>query len=368
MSCNDKGVPFIETRVNSRLTGFLTMSRKLELLPELLPPKDLPSLGPRPISELKPLAFQINVFACGGVVIGCYMLHKVLDMASCGTFFKYWADLVRNQAQDANIVGPNFDAIVKAFPPRPTVEPVFAPDRVNGPPKNIIPPFVVLGRCFKITQTAITSLKAMAVSGAVPGPTSFEAVAGFVWENVMVAACMARESIPKDAVLSMSMNMRPRTNPPLPKESMGNCTTIVQTKPKIMLETTLKELVGEIHDVILKAKPKIEKFQRENGIEEMCLDIKETTRIIMDENSCVYHLNSWCKLGLNEADFGFGKPTWIVPADANPPPSLRNSILFTDSSDSSGGDGIEVWLCLEEKEMHFLESCKGFLDYAFPNY
>ncbi|XP_074293808.1 vinorine synthase-like [Silene latifolia] len=368
MSCNDEGVPFVETRVNSRLTDFLTVSRKLELLPELLPPKDLPSLGHRPISELTPLAFQVNVFACGGIVIGCYMLHKVLDTASLGTFFKYWAGLVKNQAQDANVVGPNFDAIVKAFPPRPTAEPVIAPDRVNGPPKNILPSFVVLARCFKITKNAITSLKATAASGAVPGPTSFEAVAGFVWENVMVAACMARDqSTPKDTVLSMSMNMRPRTNPPLPNESMGNCTTIVQAKAK-MLETTLKELVGKIHDVILKAKPKIEKFQGENGIEEISLDIKETTRIIMHENSRVYHLSSWCKLGLNEADFGFGKPTWIIPTDANPPPSLRNSILFTDYSDSSGDDGIEVWLFLEEKEMHFLESCKGFLDYAFPNY
>ncbi|XP_074297697.1 stemmadenine O-acetyltransferase-like [Silene latifolia] len=366
VSCNDEGIPFFETHVNSRLTEFLSSLKKLDSLTQFLPPREFLALGPRPISELVPLALQINVFACGGVVIGCYMLHKFLDTSSLGTFFQYWAAIATQRYDD--VAHPVFDATVKAFPPSPSMERVIVPDLsgTNDPPTNS-PRVVVLVKSFRLTKTSITNLKAMAVSGTLPNPTSFETVAGFIWESVVAAACIARaaarDPVPEMTVFSITINMRSRTNPPIPTQSMGNCITDVQAKAA--KQGTLPELVAEIHETVSKTKSKIEKFQGVNGVEELREDRKEASRFVMEDNANVYQVSSWCKLGLNVADFGFGKPNWIIPTDGIVPVALRNFIFFTDYYDDLN-EGIEVWLFLEEKEMQVLETNPRFLEFASP--
>ncbi|KAL9240804.1 hypothetical protein vseg_014982 [Gypsophila vaccaria] len=359
VACSDQGIPFVEARVSFSLSEFLTLSDKVRLLQQLLPPRGFLALGPRPISELVPLAFQVNVFACGGVVIGCYMLHKLLDTASLGTFFQHWAALASGRQQNA--VGPNFDAIVKAFPPDPSIKRVAVPDLCKDPPSDS-PPLVVLVKSFRLSEAGITRLKSKAASEAYQNPTSFETVAGFVWENVVAAARSTRAA--DSTVLSITINMRSRTSPTLPREAMGNCITEVHAKATAV--TALPELVEEIHGAVFKSKKKIESFQGENGVEEICADRKAASKFVTEGDGCVYLLSSWYKLGLDKVDFGFGKPNWIIPTDGQIPPSLRNFIFFTDYFDASG-DGIEVWFFLEEKEMQFLESNPKFLEFASPN-
>ncbi|KAK9669461.1 hypothetical protein RND81_13G131900 [Saponaria officinalis] len=276
---------------------------KVTLLQQFLPPREFLALGPRPISDLVPLAFQINVFQCGGIVIGCYMLHKLLA-CSFGTFLQHWA--CRGQQ---NAVGPNFDAIFKAFPPDPSIKQVVVPDLCKDPSAGSTP-MVVLVKSFRLSKAGITRLKEKGACEGYENPTSFETVAGFVWENV-AAECAQQQTVHAKA-------------------------TGVRTFP---------ELVMEIHEAVLKAKQKIEKFQGENGVEEMCADREAASRF---------------------ADFGFGKPNWIIPTDGIIPASLGNFIFFTDYSDASG-DGVEVWLFLEEKEMKILESNPKFVEFVSPN-
>uniref|UniRef100_A0A803KU67 Uncharacterized protein n=2 Tax=Chenopodium quinoa TaxID=63459 RepID=A0A803KU67_CHEQI len=81
-----------------------------------------------------------------------------------------------------------------------------------------------------------------------------------------------------------------------------------------------------------------------------------------------FWVTSWCKIRLNEADFGFGKPAWIGPTDGKePPPGFMNFFTLTDYCHSINGDGIESWLMLEEKEMQTFESNPDFLAFAYPN-
>ncbi|KAK9725475.1 hypothetical protein RND81_05G146200 [Saponaria officinalis] len=354
--CDDQGIPFVETYINSRLCEIVNSSSKVTLLQQFLPPREFLALGPRPISDLVPLAFQINVFQCGGIVIGCYMLHKLLDASSLGTFFQHWA--CRGQG---NAVGPDFDAIFKAFPPDPSIKQVVVPDLCKDPSAGS-PPMVVLVKSFRLSKAGISRLKEKGASEGYENPTSFETVAGFVWENVVAAARSTRTA--DSTVLSITINMRSRTNPTLPAESMGNCITEVHAKATGV--RTFPELVMEIHEAVLKTNLKIEKFQGENGVEEICADREAASRFVTEDDGCVYQLSSWCRLGLEKADFGFGKPNWIIPTDGIIPVSLRNFIFFTDYSDASG-DGVEVWLFLEEKEMRILESNTKFIEFASPN-
>ncbi|XP_074274272.1 stemmadenine O-acetyltransferase-like [Silene latifolia] len=360
VSCNDEGIPFIETQVNSSLTEFLALSNKLDYLTQLLPPQE--SLCPEAglISDMVPLAIQINVFICGGVVIGCFMFHKLLDTSSLGTFFQYWAAKTTQRNHDA--VYPIFDPIVKAFPPCPSTD-LIKP--VDLPAKSC--PFVVLVKSFRFTKTAINDLKVMAGTEVHPNPTSFETVMGFVWESVVAAGCSALmaeyESVMKTTSLLVAINMRPRANPPLPRNSMGNC--VIEEVGNSKTQGTFPELVGEIHSTICKAKSTIEAFQGVNAVEEIREDRMAKIQILLEGNPSTYHVSSLSNLGLNEADFGFGKPNWIIPTDGKMSMMDRNYIFLTDYYDLNG-EGIEVWLFLEEKEMQVLETNPRFLKFASP--
>ncbi|KAL9242739.1 hypothetical protein vseg_016709 [Gypsophila vaccaria] len=116
VSCNDVGIPFLTARVDCQLIDFLNSPHKLDALRELHPPRDIMSFGQRPISEVVPLAFQVNFFTCGGVAIGCYTIHKLIDATSLSIFLNYWAALA-SERPDEDLVEPDFDTIIRVFPP-----------------------------------------------------------------------------------------------------------------------------------------------------------------------------------------------------------------------------------------------------------
>ncbi|XP_010672438.2 stemmadenine O-acetyltransferase [Beta vulgaris subsp. vulgaris] len=377
ISCNNQGIPFIETKIDCHLLTLLSSPHKLKSLIKFLPPTELQAKWGQPISELIPLAFQINVFECGGVVLGCYMLHKFIDVASVGTFLKHWAALASKQHINS-LVQPNFAATVKAFPPLPRVQlkHVFVPDlskesstgqsRCDSDSDSDSDSVIIIAKSFIFTSVALNKLKAKAASELVPTPTSFEALAAFVWEQAALASGKV-----KHTKLTFTVNMRQRMIPPLPKESIGNLLTNVHSQVDDFRSSNLQELVKEIHSELYKLNHRITTvYQGENGAEILMEEMKVETQRVMGCNgrgSGLYRLSSWCKLGLNEADFGFGKLLHIIPFDGSVPSINKNLIFFTDYSHPSNGDGIEAWLFLEEKEMQVLESNPRFLAFAAPS-
>ncbi|KAL7227690.1 hypothetical protein ACSBR1_022540 [Camellia fascicularis] len=57
-----------------------------------------------------------------------------------------------------------------------------------------------------------------------------------------------------------------------------------------------------------------------------------------------YLFTSWSRFPFYEIDFGWGKPVWT--SVVNMP--LKNFIFLMDNKE---GDGIEAWVCLDEKDM-----------------
>ncbi|KAH9621125.1 hypothetical protein KSS87_015379 [Heliosperma pusillum] len=367
ISCDDQGIPFIETRVNCNLDDVLNSPRKLEVLSKILPSFQLyMSYGQRPIDEVVHIAIQINVFLCGGVVISCYMLHKILDGASAGVFLNYWAALVRAKSSllTFSVHEPDFDATIKAFPPIPLIN-------INGSggggdnegDKTIasrlayLKSITVVGKSFVFNNVAVKMIKDKATSNKnLTNPTSFEAITGFIWHHIFAAACTAASVHNSDSgptELLFSANMRPRMSPPLPKASIGNLIKTVHAWvdtfcdiPK--LATAIHEAIAEVNKNLLENLP--EKSSMANR----------------GYKFGSYTLTNWCKLGLNEVDFGFGKPNRVIPVGLVHP-VMRNFVLMVDHSELSGIDGIEVCLFLEEKEMQILESNSQFRVFASPN-
>ncbi|KAL9242750.1 hypothetical protein vseg_016719 [Gypsophila vaccaria] len=355
VSCSDQGVPFIETSVDCSLTHVLNdPGNKLDLMSKLLPPKDLFCFGQLPIYEVDPLIFQVNQFKCGGIVIGCYMFHKFLDASSISTFFNYWAALTSGRNMD--LVRPNFEAASTTFPPPLTPE----VGEVGGGGDagagiammwRRLNAIKVVGKSFTFDNVAIDRLKAEAKCEEVPNPTSFEVVAGFVWKNVM------RDGGP--SVLSFNANIRTRISPPLPRETMGNL--LVGAHVHVDQCGELPNFVKKIHHEVLKFDQKIQNLKGPNGLEYF-LKYRDGGP---HGQGTTYNLASWCKLGLDQVNFGFGKPSKVIPYGMVNP-LLRNTIMLVDYRDDKG-DGIEVWLFLEESEMQNLESNSKFLVFASPS-
>jgi transposase len=59
-----------------------------------------------------------------------------------------------------------------------------------------------------------------------------------------------------------------------------------------------------------------------------------------------YKFTSRCKMGLDEANFGWGKPAWMS--------AVQLTLEFGILKDNKFGDGIEAWMNLKEIDMlHF---------------
>ncbi|KMT17578.1 hypothetical protein BVRB_2g036770 [Beta vulgaris subsp. vulgaris] len=359
VTCTDEGVPFTETHIrNYPMSAIVSLPqpRKSELLYELLPP--------RPIDTVVPLMIQVNVFSCGGIVIGYYALHKLVDAVSLATFFRYWASQVASKCS-ANLVKPDFHAAVEAFPPHPNlVQPMPPKSTDNSNISGHCGPNTLV-KSFTFSNAALSRLKAKAASEQTPRPSSFEAVGGFIWEEALQAAIAASATTFEKITTTtfyFTADMRSRVTPPLPRGSMGNL--VAPGKAQGEKQAQLQERVAEIHAAVLRVKASVVTLEPPGSQQKERVDPKKY-------EPGVYKLTSLCKIGFHEADFGFGNPKWIILTEGVLSPSnRRNATILTDHFDVTTGDidGIEAWLFLEEKEMHILESNPSFLAFATPNY
>ncbi|XP_074297691.1 stemmadenine O-acetyltransferase-like [Silene latifolia] len=360
IECNDEGIPFIETNVDCSLSSFLSLPNTLDFMTKFLPPRESLGIVGEFVTELAHLAIQVNVFTCGGVAIGWYDIHKIMDGTSSATFFRYWAGLASQRYDD--LVQPDFDATVTAFPPL-SKAPQLQWD--NGY-KNHVQDSPTMVKSFIFRNTAINDLKIRASSELVPNPSRYLALAGFIWENVMASKeSEFRSNGYTDTILQVTLDLRPRINPPLPRGSIGNLVNTAVARAEN--PTQMQDLVVEINEAVAKVKGEIEGYQGEKAVENVRKNWNELIDIMSDYKERAYKLVSWSKLGFSDLDFGFGKPKWMVPTDGIMSPFHRNLIILTDYKDNQG-DGIEAWFFLEEKDMDVLKSNEDFLAYATPAY
>ncbi|XP_074266121.1 vinorine synthase-like [Silene latifolia] len=239
VSCNDQGIPFIVTSVDGQLNDYLNSPRKLDYLgSKFLPPLDILSLGELPITTVVPLAFQVNLFECGGVVIGSFGIHKLVDAISMLNFLKYWT--AHASGRYSSLVQPDFDTIIRVFPPLSDNARVRisggsgSSDDATGATglsQHLNLPIKVVAKSFKFNNVDIKKLKVEGTSETVPNPTSFAVVVGFVWKHVIKAILSndnddnTSDDDPQAAIptaLTFGANLRSRTRPPLSMQSMGN--------------------------------------------------------------------------------------------------------------------------------------------------
>ncbi|KAM7505192.1 hypothetical protein LguiB_004096 [Lonicera macranthoides] len=363
IDCNDKGVLFSTARVRCQLRDVLK-EMKIEEFHKFVVPYpptcqeySLPEDGPTLIGV------QLNVFDCGGLALSMFISHLICDVVTLTSFMKCWSGITRESANQ--VVYPIFSAAEpflqgeEALLPADDTSYVIERSLLRSEGYAVIRRFVFDGHTIK-------SLQDKARSEHVPNPTRVEAVSMFIWKHCMAASVVA-SGTHQPSVLSFLVDLRRRMVPPLSEYLLGNIVwkimTCSQTQDEIDVDglvTLFRAAMEENREVTV---PKIQNNGGQVAVLNYFEELKEMCR---DTNLILYNISSWCRIGLNEVDFGWGKRVWVSQVGAKYLGlNCANSAMLLDGD--AAGDNIELWLILDHREMAVLETDPEFLAFASPN-
>ncbi|XP_038686643.1 stemmadenine O-acetyltransferase-like [Tripterygium wilfordii] len=340
IDCTDEGAMFIETRVNCPLSDVLR-NPNFDQFKEFQPLE----VGLPTATGTSTLLFvQANFFECGGMAIGVRLVHKIADATTFMTFMKIWASIAREADEVANL---ELFAGAILFPPMDYKFPSIADVPL------IRYESCVLKRLL-FSASNIDALKAKIASTSVQQPTRVEAITALIWKCAMTASRSIKGTCSRPSLCTHAINLRKRLSTPLSEYSIGNILTVITAK---FLETEI-----ELQSLVLKLRKEVKelKVNREEISDHMkkIMEIKSSGK----ESGVVdaYYFSSWCRMPVYEADFGWGKPTWISFINFKVP----NIVYFVDTRE---GDGIEAWVSLREDEMAIFEHNEELLSFASVN-
>ncbi|PSS19366.1 Vinorine synthase [Actinidia chinensis var. chinensis] len=342
VDCNDDGAEYLEARVEYCPLSDVLGQPKMETVKHFVP---TPTANKGPL-----LLVQASFFECGGMALGMSISHRIADAATLTAFINGWASAALG-FPDA--VTPDFSAAT-LYPPRDE------PSLVDPVPLDHIRQNVI-SRRFVFDGSKIAALKAKLTKESVTQPTRVEAVSALLWHSV-TAASRSRLTSQRSSSLIWNVNLRPRLMPPLPEHSFGNL-----APPILMLadegETEISCFICHIKrgiaDIKDKYGKKLEEEERLSLVLDPSIKIKEGLQKVDAINFCF--ISSWCKFPLYEADFGWGKPIWVIVGDLFLVPNI---IILADTRD---GNGIEAWVALTEEDMAIFETNQELLTFGSLN-
>ncbi|KAG6670898.1 hypothetical protein I3843_Q030300 [Carya illinoinensis] len=347
IECNDVGVDYLEARINCRLSDILEQHPEQKMLYHFLPKVTEP-LDP----SLEPLVLvQASFFDCGGLAIGVCFSHKVADLATTSMFINSWASAALAASGEA-VLTPEFCAASRIPPRIQHTWPSIAITLANE---------TTASRRYVFYAPKIDALKAKAASANVPQPTRIEAVSSLIWKCAITAS-RSKHQFLLPSRLTQAVNIRERLTPPFPKNAFGNLWWFSGQ------ETTDNEI--QLHQLVTELRKGKEAFSEDYatklyGDEAFSVasqDIKHLSNLFGSEG-ITHHIfiSSWCRYPLYEADFGWGKPTWVTIGNNL---MIKNCAFLMDTRD---GSGIEAWITLSKEDMALFEQEKDLLEYASFN-
>ncbi|KAK7399971.1 hypothetical protein VNO78_11169 [Psophocarpus tetragonolobus] len=340
IDCNDQGVLFLVARFSCELSSILQNPTQASLNP-LFPDQ----LHWKPINSTSTiLAIQINYFPCGGLAIAVCISHKVSDAATLSHFINHWATL--NRIKQHHLL---------SLPPFPVPgASLFPQDALPLFPELLFVKNDVVCTRFVFQASKIDSLKAIVSYHNVPNPTRVEVVSALLYKRAVSALGLDF----KRTSFRTAVNLRKRTVPPLPENSVGNL---------VWFLFLLNPSQTELHDLVLKMKQALTEFcdtygRQFGGKEKDTCFITECLKQAGsdEESGSLFCCSSWCRFGMYEADFGWGKPVWLTTTQC----PVKNSIVLMDTRD---GGGIEALVNMEEQDMAKFERDLHLLHYASLN-
>ncbi|KAK3001903.1 hypothetical protein RJ639_021639 [Escallonia herrerae] len=245
IECNDQGVYYVETRVSDNLSSFLAKPND-QWIHKLLPfdPNFMESL-----SETYVVMMQVNFFDCGGIAISICTSHKLIDGHTLVTFLKAWAATARGSSEEA---------------------------------------------------------KASSASSGFKNPSRVMAVTSIIWKCATEAS-RARYGSERSSVLSLLVNLRTRSLPPMPWQSIGNNIWIVVAQIIPNAELKLNSLAVHLRNAVSRISSDfLEKLKGGEGFLKITETVQDLGDVYSDPKADYFIVTSLCNAGLSEADFGWG--------------------------------------------------------------
>ncbi|KAM7480910.1 hypothetical protein LguiB_005493 [Lonicera macranthoides] len=349
IDCNDDGVLYTTASVSCKMVDLLANPQpKIELFYKFMPPQRpfCPNLVDRPSQ----IAIQVNEFACGGIAIGICFTHLFIDVITNSMFVKCWSEIAAKNGPDSANVG--ICSAVSLFPQGSE-----EPDGLSMM-KYTVREGRGIRRRFVFEGLAISKLKEKAKSERVPNPTRVEVVTCFIWKHLLAAYTEVWGS-QQPSILSHAVNLRRQMIPKMVSEfSVGN---IIWMSVAHYNNTTMDkeaemdgELVRLVRESFTDIKEKfVPKLLSDGGYETIREWFEESKETCFDKDLNPYMFSSWCKSGLPDTDFGWGKPTWVsLMGGDDLDSSYKNLVVMMDGQTS---DTIEAWVTLDKREMAVLE-------------
>jgi shikimate O-hydroxycinnamoyltransferase len=179
----DAGVPYLEARVKCRMFEFLEL-QEIELLNQFVPFHPFRKETGSDHDLLPLIAFQVSVFACGGISIGVSLSHKIFDAETANSFLKSWSAVFRGDHEKTITSYPNLSQASLTFPASDNVPQKYLAfmDSMWFEEKNYVT------RRFVFDAKAIATLRDQAKSELVPNPTRVETLTCFLWKHATSAS------------------------------------------------------------------------------------------------------------------------------------------------------------------------------------
>ncbi|KAI3957762.1 hypothetical protein MKX01_007593 [Papaver californicum] len=342
VECNDKGVDYIEAKVNAVMSDFMNVDVVHQLQPSYIILDD--------VAKEAQLAVQVNLFDCGGIAISVCLSHKIVDGCASITFVNSWAATARvapdNEISDDSVQGEN--VVTKRF--------LFNASKISALRARIA------------TESRSSNILSKY-------PTRTEAVSALIWKSFMETSRVkeAREFALSTAgtkpiirsKANFAVNLRTRLNPPLPQASFGNVIMDATAESTIIDHGFVETLAGLISQLRLGLSKMNGEYIRklQEGDIEFLKSLDEASHPSNgDENAAekvhICWISSICGLPAYEIDFGWGKPSWVALITNA---EYKNSVFLVDTK---CGTGIETWVSLEEEDMAIFEEDQDLLQYA----
>ncbi|KAL7145306.1 hypothetical protein ABFS83_07G072600 [Erythranthe nasuta] len=345
VDCSDQGVEFVEAAVDDDVDFIGLVSKmKLEELNDLLPSK-FRRVYESPTDPL--VSIQVTEFKCGGLAISVSVTHRIFDASSVGTFIAAWSNAANNK-NPTMAISPSFES-PSLFPGRKP--PAGGPPELSSP--SVDPPSVTVKK-YTFNIDAIRRLKSSIISKNSMSVSRVRVVCAVIAKALvaMDRAILGGKSRP--CLIVQAVNIRARTNPPIPKHSCGNLSMMSLTRfvPEnddvIGKNNSIQELVDALGDSLQETIADCYRMFSLDANSIIMDPVATVRQALAGDEVNVVMISDWSKFGFYGADFGWGKP---IGAGIGPFSGEKMIVLM----DSKEGDGIEAWVHLNADDMAYFE-------------
>ncbi|CAK9312679.1 unnamed protein product [Citrullus colocynthis] len=312
VECNGEGAVFAEGFMDLTAEEFLRMAdtpnrswRKLLYRFETLGFLDIP-----------PLVLQVTNLRCGGMILCTGINHCLSDGVGTSQFLHAWAHLTSKPNLPLPIIPFHFRHV---FKPRNPLHVTFHhPQYSKTTPSNnhillnllrslpLRPVSVVFSGAdiLRLKRRCTPSLKC----------TSFEALAAHTWQSWLhsLATAAVISPLPPSLLINLlfSVNVRRHMHLPEPPSGFYGNAFVLACAQSTVKDLTANATVGNIHHsvtLVQQAKAAVtEEYVR--SVVDMLDD-----RNVRTDMSATLVISQWSKLGLEDLDFGEGKPIHMGP-------------------------------------------------------